>query len=39
MPKEITWTNLTKFELEDTTAGVQTFACSGDACEVVDIES
>tara|TARA_R100000234_G_scaffold52464_3_gene31519 strand:- start:6216 stop:8159 length:1944 start_codon:yes stop_codon:yes gene_type:complete len=39
MPKEINWDNLTKYELEDTTAGVQTFACSGDFCEVVDIES
>jgi ribonucleoside-diphosphate reductase alpha chain len=39
LPKEIDWTELTKFEKEDTTKGTQTFACSGDKCEVVDINT
>ena len=25
------------YEKEDATAGSQTFACSGDSCEIVDI--
>ena len=37
MPKEIDWTKLTEFEQEDHTAGSQTFACTGDSCEIVDI--
>ena len=37
MPKEIDWTELTKYENDDNTVGSQTFACSGDSCEIVDI--
>jgi ribonucleoside-diphosphate reductase alpha chain len=39
LPQSIDWTELTKFEKEDTTKGTQTFACSGDKCEVVDINT
>ena len=34
---DINWTHLADYEKEDTTAGTQTFACSGDVCEIVDI--
>ena len=37
MPKDIDWSNLINYEQEDNTAGSQTLACSGAACEVVDI--
>lgn len=37
MPKEISWTDLSFYEQEDTTSGMQTLACSADGCEVVDI--
>ena len=37
MTKEIDWTELTKDENDDNTVGSQTFACSGDSCEIVDI--
>jgi ribonucleoside-diphosphate reductase alpha chain len=37
MPKEINWTDLSFYEQEDTTTGMQTLACSSDGCEVVDI--
>ena len=37
MPKEIDWSNLTDYEQEDNTAGMQTMACSGDSCEIVDL--
>jgi len=37
MPKKIDWTLLTDYEKEDMTSSSQTFACSGDVCEVVDI--
>ena len=36
-PVEINWDDLRFYEAEDNTAGSQTFACSGGACEVVDI--
>ena len=39
MPLSIDWTELASYELEDNTAGSQTLACSGDSCEVVDINS
>ena len=39
MPKSIDWTKLASYEVEDNTAGSQTLACSGDSCEVVDINS
>lgn len=37
MPKEIRWEDLSFYEKEDTTTGLQTLACSADGCEVVDI--
>lgn len=36
MPKDIDWTKLSEFEVEDSTVGSQTFACVG-SCEIVDI--
>lgn len=30
----IDWSQLSRYEVEDTTAGAQTFACSGDRCEL-----
>ena len=37
MPKSIDWAKLSGYEKEDTTASSQTFACTGDVCELVDI--
>jgi len=37
MPAFIDWAKLSDYEMEDNTAGSQTLACSGDACEVVDL--
>ena len=37
MPKEVDWSLLKNYEKEDNTKGTQTFACSGDKCEVVDL--
>lgn len=37
MPKDINWKDLSFYEAEDTTSGMQTLACSSDGCEVVDI--
>jgi len=37
MPKSIDWSKLAEYEQEDNTAGVQTMACSGDSCELVDL--
>ena len=39
MPKSIDWSGLGEFEVEDNTASSQTFACTADSCEVVDIGS
>jgi ribonucleoside-diphosphate reductase alpha chain len=39
MPKNTDWKDLSKYEKEDNTVGTQTFACSGDKCELVDITS
>lgn len=39
MPKEIRWEDLSYYEAEDNTSGMQTLACSSDGCEVVDIGS
>lgn len=33
----IDWKSFTKYEKEDNTKSSQTFACSGDSCEIVDI--
>ena len=37
MPKRIDWTKLSEYEQEDNTVAMQTMACSGDACEIVDL--
>ena len=37
MPKAIDWSVLSEYEKEDSTSSNQTFACTGDVCEVVDI--
>jgi ribonucleoside-diphosphate reductase alpha chain len=37
MPKELRWQDLSFYEKEDNTSGLQTLACSADGCEVVDI--
>ena len=37
MPKSIDWAKLKEYEAEDNTSGMQTLACSGDSCEIVDL--
>ena len=37
MPKNIDWSKLSEYEVEDNTSGMQTLACSGDSCEIVDL--
>jgi len=37
MPKGVDWSELVNYEKEDKTVGVQTFACTGDKCEIVDL--
>jgi len=37
MPKAIDWSKLSEYEQEDNTSGMQTLACSGDSCEIVDL--
>ena len=37
MPKNIDWSELSDYEMEDNTSGSQTMACSGDSCEIVDL--
>jgi ribonucleoside-triphosphate reductase len=37
MPKSIDWTKLSDYEQEDNTVSMQTMACSGDSCEIVDL--
>ena len=39
LPKDVDWAELGDYEQEDNTAGTQTFACSGNSCEVVDLTS
>jgi ribonucleoside-triphosphate reductase len=39
MPEKINWADLSKYEKEDTTVSMQTMACSGDSCELVDISA
>ena len=39
MPKSIDWTKLSEYESEDTTKSSQTFACTGESCEIVDISA
>lgn len=37
LPSEVDWTDLAQYEQEDNTAGSQSYACSGDSCEIVDL--
>ena len=37
MPSAIDWSKLKEYEIEDNTAAMQTLACSGDSCEIVDL--
>ena len=37
MPKDIDWSALVTYETEDNTSGSQTYACSGNSCEIVDL--
>jgi ribonucleoside-diphosphate reductase alpha chain len=37
MPKGIDWSKLSEYEEEDNTVSMQTMACSGDVCEIVDL--
>ena len=37
MPEKIDWSKLADYEQEDNTKSSQTFACTGDVCEIVDI--
>jgi ribonucleoside-diphosphate reductase alpha chain len=37
MPKRIDWSKLSEYEQEDNTVSMQTMACSGDSCEIVDL--
>ena len=37
MPDRIDWSKLSEYEQEDNTAAMQTLACSGDSCEIVDL--
>jgi len=36
---DIDWSRLSKYEKDDNTKSSQTFACSGNSCELVDVES
>jgi ribonucleoside-diphosphate reductase alpha chain len=37
MPDAIDWSKLSEYEQEDNTVAMQTMACSGDVCEIVDL--
>jgi ribonucleoside-diphosphate reductase alpha chain len=37
MPKNVDWSLLKNYEKEDSTKGTQTFSCTGDKCEIVDL--
>jgi len=37
MPEKIDWSRLSEYEKEDTTKSSQTYACTGEVCEVVDL--
>lgn len=38
-PKEIDWSQLVRYEKEDSTVGTQDFACASGVCEVVDLRA
>ena len=37
MPNRINWAGLSEYEKDDNTIAMQTMACSGDVCEIVDL--
>lgn len=37
MPEKIDWSRLSEYELEDTSKGTSSFACSSGVCEIVDL--
>ena len=37
LPKDVDWSELSKYEKEDNTSGTQTFSCTAGACELVDL--
>jgi len=37
MPTKIDWSELSNYEKKDNTVSSQTYACSGDICEIVDV--
>lgn len=37
LPKHIDWSQFSKYEITDHTAGAKTYACTGGACEQVDL--
>lgn len=37
MPKDVDWSKLGEFEMEDNTKGAQTYSCTAGVCEVVDL--
>jgi ribonucleoside-diphosphate reductase alpha chain len=37
MPEKIDWSKLSEYEKEDNTKSSQTYACTGEVCEVVDL--
>jgi ribonucleoside-diphosphate reductase alpha chain len=37
MPTSIDWEKLSEYESEDNTVSMQTMACTGDSCEIVDL--
>ncbi len=37
MPDKIDWAGLSEYEKDDNTVAMQTMACSGDVCEIVDL--
>jgi len=37
MPNKINWAGLSEYEKDDNTIAMQTMACTGDVCEVVDL--
>lgn len=39
IPQSADWEKLSEYESTDQTAGTQTFACSGNSCDVVDLTS
>ena len=38
MPQNVDWGLLSTYEEDDNTSGTQTMACSGNSCEMVDIQ-